>query len=79
MNLVEKKRKSDSEAAMKIRNERRKEKDDQNVSGNLRFYVPSENGKVQIFDMIDGYHSQQRRGSKRSLSVLYREQWRGAC
>ena len=48
-----KKRKSDSGAAMKIRNERRKEKDDQNVSGNLRFYVPSENEKVQIFYMID--------------------------
>ena len=48
-----KKRKSDSGAAMKARNDRRKEKDEQSISGNLRFYVRSDDEKVQIFDLID--------------------------
>ncbi|KAK3106301.1 hypothetical protein FSP39_017387 [Pinctada imbricata] len=48
-----KKRKSDNGEAMKMRNEKRKEKEDKNISGNLRFYVSSENDKVEIFDMID--------------------------
>ena len=31
----------------------KKEKEDKNLSGNLRFYVSSENEKVEMFDMID--------------------------
>lgn len=43
-----KKRKSNNGEAMKIRHEKRKEKEDKNLSGNLRFYVSSENEKVEI-------------------------------
>ena len=44
-----KKRKSNNSEAMKIRHEKRKEKEDKNLSGNLRFYVSSENEKSGNF------------------------------
>ena len=48
-----KKRKADSGSPMKRRNVKRKHKEQQDISGSLRFYVKSEDAKVSLYNKVD--------------------------